>query len=230
MRAPEFKVVSIKLGDPESGGISVVVNPDAGTLIAKNAPFRALLALAYNLNNYQISGGPGWVNSQGYDIIAKPEGGFKERTPAAVTHSVDEGDQLLRLRLQALLVERFKLAFHRQTKELALYGLLVGKNGPKLRESGGSAARGNVRVSRGRMSGEAPISRLANELSSLLNRPVLDQTGLTGHYELNLEWMADDRMSILAAIQQQLGLKLEMQKGPVEILVIDHVEKAAATD
>jgi uncharacterized protein (TIGR03435 family) len=192
---------------------------------------RSLVALAYNLSNYQITGGPSWVNSLGYNIIAKAVAGFKERAPTAAAPAVDEEAEQLRLRLQSLLTERFKLTFHRETKQRPIYSLQVAKNGPKLRNAGGGGAWGNVRVLRGSMiGGGVPMSRLAHELSNLLDRPVLDQTGLTGRYEFNLEWPPADRMGIIAAIQQQLGLKLVVQKGPFEILVVDHAEKAATTE
>src|SRR5579872_4429072 len=109
MRPPKFEAVSIKPSGADSGAVSTSVSP-GGTLIARNMTLRALVALAYNLNKYEIAGGPGWVDSRGYDIVAKPKSGFKHRTPVVTAHAVDDDAGLLQLRLQALLADRFKLS------------------------------------------------------------------------------------------------------------------------
>jgi uncharacterized protein (TIGR03435 family) len=151
--------------------------------------------------------------------------------------------------LQALLADRFKLAVHRETKELPVYTLAVGKNGSKLQEAkedektdftlgaaGGRLQRGFQKQG---------LAILVNMLANMLDSPVLDKTGLNGHYDFKLEWAPDlprrvdgsapmlngvtveSGPDIFMALQEQLGLKLEKKKGPAEVLIVDHAEKAS---
>jgi len=155
--------------------------------------------------------------------------------------------------LQSLLLDRFKLTFHRETKDLAVYALVTGKNGPKLHasETAGEMKR-QFRIGRGQINLEgATMAGLADALSNLVGRNVLDRTGISGNYDIKLEWTPDESEpsmfkgppadgagagapapdasgpSVFTAIQEQLGLKLEAQKGPVEVMVIEHIEKAS---
>lgn len=188
------------------------------------------------------------MGSERYDITAKAEG---DGSPSP---------EQLRPMVQALLADRFKLAVHRGTKELSMYALVVGKNGPKLKENhdvepdapsptGGRRLRGaQFRMGRGLISGQrVPMTMLASQLAQQLGRAVVDKTGLKGNYDFSLEWTPEEGLplgpkeggsdapppsdasgpSIYTALQEQLGLKLEATKGPVEILVIDHIEKAS---
>ena len=143
--------------------------------------------------------------------------------------------------LQALLAERFQMRVLRETKELPVYALVVGKSGPQLHEAEG--AGNGMRIGRGRVTTQAiSMEPFAKNLGKLLGRTVVDRTGLEGKFAFTLEWTPDPGQpmgllgpspasaddsgpSIFTALQEQLGLKLEPQKGPVEILVIDHVEK-----
>jgi uncharacterized protein (TIGR03435 family) len=146
--------------------------------------------------------------------------------------------------LQPLLAERFQLRFHRETRDMKVYKLVVAKNGPRLREvKEGDPAAGlaGTRIGRGLIEGHrVAISDLAGFPQSELGRTVQEATGLTGKYDFKLEWVPDESQpnsggealppnaegaTIFRAIQEQLGLKLEAGKGPVEILVIDHAEK-----
>jgi uncharacterized protein (TIGR03435 family) len=129
--------------------------------------------------------------------------------------------------LQALLADRFRLAFHNETT------LLVGKNGPKLKKAKDDEQAGITRSSESDFHvafQRWPLTGLANTLSGVLGRPVRDQTGLAGTYDFELEWSTDPSIhsgpSIFTAVEEQLGLRLEPGKGPVEIMVIDHVEHA----
>jgi uncharacterized protein (TIGR03435 family) len=150
-------------------------------------------------------------------------------------------------RLRALLAERFQLVIHRETKEQSIYALVLAKNGPRLQETKETGTQQNMMTNRGRSEGHAiPIGMLAQSLSGLTGRPVVDKTGLAGKYDFVLEWTpdvgADARAqgfgngvtepapapggpTIFTALQEQLGLKLESQKGPVENIVIDRAEK-----
>lgn len=169
---------------------------------------RKILMEAYHLNQYQLSGGPGWLDSYWFDLEGKTE------NPA------DENQ--LRQMLQTLLAERLQLVAHRETKEMPVYALMVGKNGPKLHEwkpGDPTPASGNI---------TGTMQHFAEVLSNApdVGRPVLDKTGMQGVYGFFVQWPADGEF--LPAMQEQLGLKLESQKGPVDILIIDHLEKPSS--
>jgi uncharacterized protein (TIGR03435 family) len=188
-----------------------------------------LIMDAYHLNGrYQISGGPDWMDSDSerFDIVANAPG---EGTPT--------GNDV-RLMLQTLLTDRFQLKVHREMKERPVYALVVAKNGPKLKQSApdeeSSMTVGGNRTFHVTMA-KATMEQFAIQLSnSGLDRPVLDKTGLAGHYDITLNWTPEfagppaldsNGVNVFTAVQEQLGLKLEPQKAPVELLVIDHAEK-----
>ncbi len=241
---PAFEVASIKPAKPqEMGRMMVGIRVEQGRFIANNMSVRMLIQQAYNLKDFQVTGAPGWVSSERYDIMAKPEGAVPDGLRG-------EG---LRLMLQDLLADRFKLTSHFETKELPVYNLVVGKGGPKLKESaGGDQDRQMQRMGRGQASlTGANMAMLIRLLSQSLGRDVIDKTGLTGRYDIELKWTPDEAAmrgpgegperpptentapadtsgpSLFTAVQEQLGLKLESSKGPVGILVVDHVEKAS---
>jgi uncharacterized protein (TIGR03435 family) len=218
-----------------------------------NATLRILLTLAFDVRDFQISGGPGWIGSERYDINAKAErSASSESVPEDPRKMTDDqrktNQEQMRQRLQALLAERFQLAIHRETKEAPVYALVVGKNGPKLQESKEGGPR--LMMGRGQLNGQGALMEMvATVLSNQLGRPVLDKTGLKGKYDFKLEFTPDPGQaagpfggpgpdappppdpngpSIFAAIQEQLGLRLDSQKGPAEMIVIDRVERASA--
>jgi uncharacterized protein (TIGR03435 family) len=232
---PRFEVASIKASNPSAphpgrlGAVQVVTSP--GRLTARNAKLTELIKGAYALEDYQVSGGPGWIDSARFDVEAKS------------TDSTNRGRLLLMLR--TLLAERFKLATHRETKELAIYALVVAKNGPKFHAlkadeapcwPGCAGTPGKTDHLR-----QKDLPSLATFLTRLgSDRPVIDKTGLTGYFELELDMSkimetaqsgggppTNEGMfeAAVSAIQDELGLKLAPTKGPVEILVIDHAEK-----
>jgi bla regulator protein BlaR1 len=250
----QFDVATIK---PNNSGADTSFNRimPGGRLSAENAPLRALIASAYNVRFSQLSGGPSWLDSAHYDIEARGQ----------LKPGIKVADQI-NLMLQTLLVDRFKLKTHRESKEMPIYALMVAKNGPKLealrdtpcfdpiagREpSFDDLASGRIRPCGGfsnvpgRMLGSrVTIAKFASTLSTTLSRTIVDKTGLTATYDIALKWLPDDSSappapdapaspistdpgpSIFTALQEQLGLRLESQKGPVEILVIDQVEKS----
>jgi uncharacterized protein (TIGR03435 family) len=194
---------------------------------------RLVLMLAYNVQESQIAGGPSWIGTDRWSIDAKSEAG--------AAHSIEETRQML----QNLLRDRFGLQAHRETREQSAYVLKIAKGGPRLKAS--ETGTTNIRISGSAIGLEhGEISRLTQLLSSALGKPVVDQTGLTGHYDVSLQWsdapVADggvigldahatadpNRESIFSAIQDQLGLQLVSQREPVEMIVIDKIERPSA--
>jgi bla regulator protein blaR1 len=251
--AVESQVTSIK--SAQSGDlVSIFFTPDQ--LTATNVTLQTLIREAYGIQDDQISGGPEWLTTDKYDIHAKvgkstvePVVRFNESVPPDIPGRT----------LQALLADRFKLVFHRETRNLPVYALILGENGAKLQASrvtigdpkltAGSGSKREARqvlVGPGQLRGQGvPLAFLADFLGRQLGRTVVDRTGLNGTYDLTLEWPADeDRASLLGktqnasqaseqstesslftSVQEQLGLKLVPQIGPVEVLVIDQVER-----
>jgi uncharacterized protein (TIGR03435 family) len=231
----------------------IQIQPGGG-FRASGMTVKMLLTQAYDVREFQVSGGPSWINTERYDITAKSEHSDEAQSlPDDPRKMTDEqrktvSDQM-RERLRALLAERFQLTIHRETKEQSVYALVVGKGGSKLKESEtkeGTGPRGMMRMGRAQLSGQGvPLQMLTQSLSSQLGRPVIDRTGLKGNFDFKLEWTPDPGQpaampangpdappppdpngpSIFTALQEQLGLRLESQKGPVEMLVIDKVEK-----
>jgi bla regulator protein BlaR1 len=240
-----FEVASVKPSAPSDlRGSTFQFTPDGGLRVT-NGTLKGIIETAYDVRQFQISGGPGWLNTERYDILAK-------------SASDGNGDQVesikeTRIRLQWLLAQRFQLKVHRDTKELPVYVLALGKKGSKLIEAEAPSAPGSsatgIQARCGQMVGtSASMVNLAVYLSRQLDRSVLDRTGLSGKYNFQLEWTPDagpcsapsnggspgaaisspDGASIFTALQEQLGLKLEATKGPVDIIVVDRAEKADA--
>jgi uncharacterized protein (TIGR03435 family) len=214
----EFEVASIKPAPLQPIGRTSVrtsSNTDAGTMTFLNVSLRDLTGQAFKVQQYQISG-PEWMNDVRFDISAR-------FTPGATAEQFQQ-------MLQSLLVDRFAMKMHRETKELPVYALVVGKGGSKLKPAdvpGGSSSNGNNGVIR--YEAKVTMARFAEYLSQRTGRPVLDQTALQGAYEIKMEYSSDDNNttlpSLLTAIQEELGLKLEATKGPVMSIVVDSVEK-----
>ena len=208
---PTFEVASVKRSAAKGGGGGITPEPNG--LTATNVTLLFFIRIAYGVRDDQVSG-PNWLNDERYDIVA--------RTAAPATQ-----DQL-RLMLQTLLTERFKLMLHREERTQSGYALILGKDGPKLTESK-SDGPGVTSEEGGHLAFRAAsMSALARRLSQQLHEPVSDLTGLKGVYDFTLDWRQDDgvpAVPLTSALQEQLGLKLESRKIPIEILVIDHAEK-----
>jgi uncharacterized protein (TIGR03435 family) len=213
-----FEAASIKPNASGSGNSGSTGSK--GQIVFTNVPLRRLIMRAYGVLDFQIAG-PDWMANVRFDIAAKYPPGDLTR-------------EQRNMMLQTLLAERFHLVIHRETKEMPAYALVVAKNGPKLAASekpGDSTSTG-----RGRLQDTAvSMAGLANQLAEQLVHPVVDKTGLTGAYTLKLEWTPDDQPagagepaagpSIFTALQEQLGLKLQTQKLPVEMIVVDSVDR-----
>ena len=210
-----FDVVSIKPSPPDATGRSLTNRPGAG-LAAENATLKMLVYQAYQVMPYQVTGGPDWISSDGFDIEAKA--GNPKATP-----------EQFREMMRRFLADRFQLQVHRDTKELPVYTLAAAKGGAKLKEAAAGSGETGVRnLGGGHMTGvRATMPMLANTLTRVLQRKVVDETGLTGAYTFKLEF-PDDGPTIFTALQEQLGLTLKAGRGPVEVLVVDSAQKPAA--
>jgi len=275
---PQFEVASVKVHPPPVTQIGITNR--GGRFAATGFSLKMLVGRGYAVPELRIVGGPNWAESERYDIEAKAPDG----APA----------NQLQPMLQTMLEDRFKLKVHRETRELPVYELVVGKTGLKMKLSddqtppapitlppaepgagprgagvvargpvpgpgvapGGTFSGGGPRVRgtsgrgsiNGRMTFEGSavmVSVLVNTLQQLLDRPVIDKTGLTGLFDIKLEWIPGaeappgpfspnpdappsppvDGPSIFTAIQEQLGLRLEGSRGPVEVVVIDSAQK-----
>jgi uncharacterized protein (TIGR03435 family) len=219
---PAFEVAAIKTVQPGRESIEVV----PGSLTMRNVRLMACLRWAFEIEDYQIVG-PGWLQDVWFDISAKAASPVREPE--------------LRRMLQTLLAQRYKLEFHRQSKELSALILSVDKGGHKLQpvETEGSPSFKTGKLS---LTGQgAKLSQLTGFLSHELHSPIIDQTGLTGLYNYTLDINAfvteetmksansgppPDAPSIIAqAIRQQLGLRVDAKKAPVDMLIVDHIEK-----
>jgi uncharacterized protein (TIGR03435 family) len=249
VKLPAFEVASIK---PDKSGTPMIMfrlTPDG--LNVTNTPLKMLIQQAYGVEENQVIGFPNGLNSERYDVEAKVDS-----ADVAKLHDLDP-HQRMRM-LQPVLAERFQLKVHRETMDLPVYELVLAKGGPKFHEAkpgdtypngikgpDGHSGPGLVWIQDGRLTCQAVgMVELTRILSQRLGHNVLDKTGLTGKYDLAMEWpppedrpgpMSDggnaadsSAPSIFTVIQEQLGLKLESHKAPVEVLVIDHVEAPSA--
>ena len=233
-----FEVATIKPTSPDSRGRYIRMQ-SINRFNARGFTLQALVAAAYSLTPRAISGGPAWTDSDLFDILAS--------TPGDVQPNLDEQMAMLR----RLLTDRFQLAFHREPKQLPVFALTVAKGGPKLKPSTAPPSqlpylintvypeeKGGVHILL--PARNATMMQFVAMLQrGVLDRAVVDQTGLSGRYDFDLEWTPDENQfggnlprsvestkpSLFAAMQEQLGLRLEATKGLIEALVIDRVER-----
>lgn len=216
-----FDVASIRPDHTEDRVSSSQNTSPGGRFVAINVSPKQLLERAFDVVAAQVEG-PEWLDADRYDLTAKADTS-KEIAP-------DE----LRPMLRKLLIDRFALRYHTETKSLPVYSLGVMRTGIKF--SANTGERGpmtDFRNQSGKLTiiaNKQSMTQVAVLLGRRLDRKVLDNTGLKGEYDLRLEWAADETAdssmpSIFTAVQEQLGLKLESTKGPVEVIVIDHVER-----
>jgi uncharacterized protein (TIGR03435 family) len=255
----KYEVASIK---PSKATSSRWGAPSDDAFTVTGVPLRTLVQVAFHITgDYGLSGDPSWLNSERYDVDAKMDNDVAD---ALKKLRSDERDVVRQHMLQALLVDRFGLVFHRETKEVPVYYLVIAKNGPKLHPAKpGDTYPNGIKLSNG-LSGRdlmimgsgpagsftitaqaVPLSHLLPQLAFNSGRPVLDKTGLKDNYDFKLTYSLEQTQpasapnsqtpltaepgapSLFTALQEQLGLKLEAGKGPVEIIVIDHIERAS---
>ncbi len=235
---PSFEVATIKPSKPDDQRKAFVVRGNRFQII--NQPLVQILCFAYDVQAKQLIGLPPWAETDKFDIDAKPDG---EGAPSS---------KQWKIMIQKMVVERYKLTFHPDKKELSVYVLSVAKGGPKLTKSEGDPNglpglffRGKLGDLGVRNANMADFTGLMQ--SVVLDRPVLNQTGLTGRFDFTLLWTPDDSQfagmgakippptdaanappNLYTAIQEQIGLKLDATKAPADVMVIDHVEKPTA--
>jgi uncharacterized protein (TIGR03435 family) len=218
-KLPAFATASIKPHAPNNGPPSI--GPyGTGHFTAMNAPLELLFEIAFSVDQNQISGAPDWTYTERYDVDGKGAPGVRltyEQVPP---------------RLQRLLQEQLKLATHRQVEDLDGYALTVASSGAKLKRSMGISAPGSVNPGGMRFQ-NITLAAFAPILQNAVGRPVIDKTGIKGNYDIDLKFALNgvataNLPSIFAALQDQLGLVLESQKVAVDMLLIDHVERAPA--
>jgi uncharacterized protein (TIGR03435 family) len=218
--AQSFDVAAIKLNPPGIFGGRVQFLA-GGRFAAENVALNFLVEQAYGVRNYQVLGGPSWINEQHYDIQASSDSATEAQ---------------MRRMLQGLLADRFQLKIRRETRELPIYALVVAKNGPKIKPlKPGEGKRGGIGWDRdGLFAYQSTMEQIGHALENQLGRPVIDKTGLPGLYELRVQYderrlteaTADsERPSIFTAFQDQLGLRLEAQRGAIEVLVIESAQR-----
>jgi bla regulator protein BlaR1 len=241
-----YHPVSIQPAGPGDG---VVHSRQISTLegfSAKNVTLQQILSQAYEIDGNQITGAPDWIGTQYYDIEAKLDAGVANELRKL--DKEQRGNEMARL-LQGFVADHFKLTLHHETRNAEVFVLVIAGDAPKLHEAkpgdtypngirglDGQPGAGMLGFKDGKLIGQAvPIKALAGVLSHRTGRTVLDKTGLTGKYDLTLQWQSEkgllpdysesSKASLFTALQEQLGLKLEPQTAPLEYVVIDHVEK-----
>ena len=218
---PSFEAASVKPNRSGSGSSSSHTRP--ANLTMTNVSLRSMITSAFRIRDYQLNG-PDWLRTERFDVVAK-----------AVTGTPDK--ELMPM-LRSLLIERFKLETHTETKEMPVFGLVVAKNGLRMQPvdgAGGTNTNSNSDEKGGELSAErTTMSGVAAWISSRMDRPVLDMTGRTEAFTFKLKYSLESenndptaaRYPILPlAIQEQLGLRLEKRTAPIEIVVVDKVEK-----
>src|SRR5882724_695136 len=195
---PGFEVASIKPSSPAGGGTHIGVSP-GGVFTATNVTVRTLIQQAYDVRDFQVSGGPGWLDEQLYDIVAKGNGAAVSSDE--IRKMTDEQRKSFKaqflLKLQMLLADRFQLKVHRETKELPIFALIVSTSGPKIKPAGGEPGLGGLTV-RGGDAGQmvitgnsVPMAALARQLSSRVGRAVVEMTNLKGDYDFKMSFTPD---------------------------------------
>jgi len=234
---PAFDVAAIHPHTPAPHERSHIIDSD-GRFTTINVDLKAIIQWAYDLPQSRIFGGPSWLGSARWDIEAKADNALDMQKDYDHTAARQQKREMV----QALLADRFHLAVHRETRELPIYELVVAKGGPKFTTAQAdgttvNSGRGHIQIEGGNNTADV----LAEQLAEALGRVVVNRSGITGRYKVELTWTPDDRVapasgedaggsgpSIFTALEEQLGLRLESGKAPVEVLVIDNAELASA--
>jgi uncharacterized protein (TIGR03435 family) len=224
-----FDAVTIKPDDTSNGHLKV--SPDSFSM--GSMPAWVLIRSAYGvLLEDQVVGLPGWAKSEPIAVEAKID---PETAAALAKLPVMERLKQMQLMLQAMLADRFALKAHRETRDLPIYELTVAKGGSKMKKTAADGFGGNAKYASGKVTArEISVEALAANLSFTVGRKIVNKTGLEGGYDFTLDYApdgadaSDPRPSIFTALEEQLGLKLEPARGPVDVIVVDHIERPSA--
>ena len=222
---PAFEVATVKPAAPADGHTHINY-PQNDNFSATNITLLALMEWAYAMPEKQILDGPSWIAATRFDIQAKSELGDKLKGLPS-----DQSNELKRQMVRSLLADRFQLKVHEEKRTLPAYDLVLAKGGSKLEPSQSNGK--SIGTGRNHFNAQGlTMTLIAEELSRIAGRVVVDKTGLTDRFDLTLRWTPDDAVAsatdpptLFTAIQEQLGLKLEAAKEPVSVIVIDHVEQ-----
>jgi uncharacterized protein (TIGR03435 family) len=224
----KFDVVSVKANKSGEDGLRFDVQP--GRLVAVNMALKQFIRAAYTLQLYQIANAPGWVDSERFDITA-----VTSRNLATPTVWTPGRFAPLQLMMQSVLADRFKMIAHMERRDGPTYSLVLRSRDSSKLVPGEGACPPNcgMKIGAGSLSARnIPLAQFAELLSQQTGRLVTDSTGLTGGFDFEVHWTPEsaqqstaDAPSLFTALQEQLGLKLEAARGPVDMLVIDHIER-----
>jgi uncharacterized protein (TIGR03435 family) len=226
--AQEFEVVDIKLN--KSGELQAQANVlPSGQFAARNVPLSEIIQFAYDVPANYITGKPGWVDSDRFDIVGKAPAGT--------------ADKEFQIMVQHMLAKEFKMAGHTEEKQMNVFAMTIGKDGPKLQAAaekgepnckrvGGPIVNGQVHVACTNFTVSNLAKALPQMASGYIDRPVVDLTELKGSYDFQLDWVGvrfidQGGLTMPDALAKQLGLKLEQRKLPMPTLVIDKIERFA---
>lgn len=213
---PAFEVATIKPAAPNQPGAGT--SSGRGTMKVNNMTLRQVILYAYDLHDYQLSGGAKWTASEAFDIVGRAE-------------SVDAGFADLRAMLQTLLAERFRLALRKETKPLPAYALIAAKGGLRLPRAAPGGHEGTTVGSQKLAAHSATMNAIANLIASKMGRPVVDRTGAEGLFNFDLHFAPDNPPpdstdpSFSTALEEQCGLKLENTTAPGDTFVIERAER-----
>ena len=232
--APQYTYDVVSIRPSQAGQTESMIGPGPqGGIRTQNTAVMQLLTVAYDVKEFQFADIPKWVKSERYDVSFTPD------KPEIALGPVTTHDQMVtsmsrqRQRLQAVLRDRFGLVLRAETREMPVYALTIAKGGHKLTPANNPSDRPVLKTLRGQVSGTAVTpANLAIQLAGLLERPVIDETGLTGAFNFKLEWTPDsattsaiEDTSIFTAVTEQLGLKLTAKKELAQVFVIETIKK-----
>jgi uncharacterized protein (TIGR03435 family) len=216
-----FEVATVKPAAPGAFGFSIDFGPD--TLTMRNVTLRIAIQSAYRLQKYQMSGGPKWVDSDGYDIVGKTGDSLRSMDSA-------QRNDRLRAMLRTLLTERFQLSMRHESKDVPAYSLSIVKGGFRLTKVEPGGPKQTYGTPDKLVASGANLTEFAALLAAKLQQPVIDHTGIEGLYNFSVQYAPENMPdspypSLFTAIQEQLGLKLERAAAPAETFAIERVER-----
>jgi len=233
-QSQEFEAVSVKANKTLSNSSST--HGDKSQFRATNVSLRNLIMRAYGMKDYQVEA-PDWLRTERFDVAAKYPSDIPKSTEGFVAAS--------QVMMQKMLQDEFKLAVHHETKNLPVYALVIGKSGIKFKEVPDRGSHNQDNSNMHYTGSCVTMTAFADFLARRMELPVLDETGLKGYYDLTLEWVPEPRQPgdgrgdapietdlpkgapLPIAIEEQLGLRLQTRKAPLDVLVVDHAERVA---